>query len=63
MNVVVGVLIALFGLITAFMGPRVATTLSGRSHGRFAASNALSFRLIGTVLAVLGLLYATGVVG
>ncbi|MER7565973.1 hypothetical protein ABTZ93_23825 [Streptomyces sp. NPDC097941] len=63
MNVVVGVLIALFGLITAFMGPRVATTLSGRPNGRFAASNALAFRLIGTVLAVLGLLYATGVVG
>jgi hypothetical protein len=63
MNVVVGILIALFGLITVFMGPRMATTLGGRSNGRFGASNALAFRLIGTVLAVLGLLYATGVVG
>ncbi|MDQ0904778.1 hypothetical protein [Streptomyces canus] len=63
MNVVAGILIALFGLITAFMGPRMATTLSGRSNGRFEASNALAFRLIGTVLAVLGLLYATTFVG
>ncbi|MDQ0767186.1 hypothetical protein [Streptomyces canus] len=63
MNVAAGILIALFGLITAFMGPRMATTLSGRSNGRFEASNALAFRLIGTVLAVLGLLYATTFVG
>jgi hypothetical protein len=41
----------------------MATTLSGRSNGRFETSNALAFRLIGTVLATLGLLYATGVVG
>ncbi|MFF7274881.1 hypothetical protein [Streptomyces griseorubiginosus] len=63
MQVVVGFLIALFGLVTVFMGTRLATTLAGRSNGRFGASNALAFRLIGTVLAVLGLLYATGVVG
>ncbi|MFE3854377.1 hypothetical protein ACFXPN_24950 [Streptomyces griseorubiginosus] len=63
MQVVVGFLIALFGLVTGFMGPRMATTLAGRSNGRFGVSSALAFRLIGTVLAVLGLLYATGVVG
>jgi hypothetical protein len=63
MDVVVGILIALFGLIPAFMGPRMATTLGGWSNGRFAASNALAFRRIGTILAILGLLYATGVVG
>jgi hypothetical protein len=63
MTAVVGILIALFGLATAFKGPRMATTLSGRSNGRFETSNALAFRLIGTVLATLGLLYATGVVG
>ncbi|MEU7471795.1 hypothetical protein AB0A94_25285 [Streptomyces sp. NPDC044984] len=59
MTMVVGVLIASFGLALALVGPRVANTLSGRSSGRFEASNTLAFRLIGTALVVLGLLYAT----
>ncbi|MER7487621.1 hypothetical protein ABTY20_17250 [Streptomyces sp. NPDC126497] len=59
MTIVVGVLIASFGLALALVGPRVANTLGGRAGGRFETSNALAFRLIGTALVVLGLLYAT----
>jgi hypothetical protein len=56
--IVVGALITLFGLATALMGPRVASTLSRRSGGRFEASNRLAFRVIGTILAAAGLFYA-----
>ncbi|MFJ4714029.1 hypothetical protein [Streptomyces sp. NPDC088785] len=63
MNILVGIIIAAFGLFMAIAGPGLARTLGTRAGRRFEGSNTVAFRLIGTALAVLGILFAAGVVG
>ncbi|MFK8906406.1 hypothetical protein [Streptomyces sp. YS-3] len=64
MHILVGLFLLALGLVFALFAPRLATTGGTRAAKRtFTASNVVAFRLIGTLIAVAGLLYAAGVIG
>ncbi|MEU9026236.1 hypothetical protein AB0D46_01615 [Streptomyces sp. NPDC048383] len=63
MQAVVGILVALFGIALAVAGPRFAATVGSGAGRRFERSNTVAFRVLGPVIAVLGLLWAVGVLG
>ncbi|MEW2051315.1 hypothetical protein OHS71_02365 [Streptomyces sp. NBC_00377] len=62
-HTIVGLLLAVCGAAVAVFGPTFAAKVGSRAGQRFEGSNTVAFRLIGAVLAVLGVLYAVGVVG
>ncbi|MGW1987347.1 hypothetical protein ACWERI_34710 [Streptomyces collinus] len=63
MHVLVGVLVTAFGVAIAVFGPTFSKAVGSRASGRFDQSNAVAFRAIGVMLALVGLLYVIGVVG
>lgn len=63
MHVIVGLLLAVGGAAMAVFGPAFAAKVGSRAGQRYEGSNTVAFRLVGAALAVLGVLYAVGVVG
>ncbi|WP_167151236.1 ABC transporter ATP-binding protein [Streptomyces sp. MBT27] len=63
MHILVGLVIAVLGATTAVLGPKFAKDVGTRRARLFDDSNTVAFRLIGSVVAILGVLYAAGVVG
>ncbi|OKK21932.1 hypothetical protein AMK16_01400 [Streptomyces sp. CB00455] len=63
MHVVVGIVVAVFGIAPAVAGPRFSAAVGSGAGQRFKVSDTAAFRLLGPVIAVLGVLYAVGVVG
>ncbi|MCX5386484.1 hypothetical protein [Streptomyces sp. NBC_00083] len=63
MHILVGVLLLACGLVAAVFAPRLATFGGTRAGRAFTPSNVVAFRVIGSLIALAGALYACGIVG
>lgn len=63
MHVLVGLLLAIFGASLATFGPSFSRRTGYSSSERFNTSNTAAFRLIGSALAVFGIMYTLGLLG
>ncbi|MEU9192723.1 hypothetical protein [Streptomyces hundungensis] len=63
MHILVGIFLLVCGLVAAAFAPRLATFGGTREGRAFTPSNVIAFRVIGSLIALAGLLYACGVIG
>ncbi len=61
MNIVIGVILAVFGTFLAVFGPKFSASVGQVRGGVIGKSNNVAFRVIGVVIAAFGLLCAFGI--